>query len=793
VALVVAIALAIVALIQRSHAIDQRNAAIAGELDAQSQNQYETDPELSVLLATEAAKTNPGATTEEALRQALGRSHLVATYHSPAGEPGNALFSPHGDQLLVADGDETARLRTPGKPGVIELKAPGLVNQIAWSADGRAVVTGGSAPTVWNARTGEPIMALPGGIGAYEIALNRDASRVAAVEPNGTGHVFSVPGGRELATFDPPGSGPLLVSCFAFSANGRLAAECDQHGTHGATVYLWDGETGDLMRAVSTRGAIGFGGVDVSHDGKRVALASGGSSRRDGLVEVIRADDGGALYMRHEDSNAVQLSRDGGLAFAGGAQATVVDPQTRSEVSLVGHGDVIKALALGADDTRVVTGSVDGTARVWDTGGEQVELLAGHRDEVDSVSYSGDGELVATTSPDGDTRVWATDDPHPQVSVAHDEGAPGALVADPTGAGRLLYAGGGAATIIDSQTLKTEASIPLPPGETALGADWAPDGSLILVAAGDEASRDVLDASVADPDEAQAPVTIRPPGGLQSVAAASEGRVLTISDTGEAEAWDGHTGESLRRYDLKAPGASLGVSPDGDTAAVGAASGEVTVFDIGSGEHLQTIDGPPPEDQSAGIPPVPGVVFDQAGEQLATFGGDRKVRIWDLSNGELVRTLEGGESYFDSVAFSPDGKRVAGGDANGVYIWNAESGAQLQHLQHAPAGTFGSLIIGDFGVVPHFSADGRTLLSVGDFHVAAWDAQTGQRLFTDPFASVGDLAEDGQTVYSATTSELHLYRCNLCGDLNDLMTYARESVTRGLTDAEHERYLGEAQ
>jgi len=55
-----------------------------------------------------------------------------------------------------------------------------------------------------------------------------------------------------------------------------------------------------------------------------------------------------------------------------------------------------------------VTGSSDGTARIWDLDvGECLGTLEGHTDTVDSVTLSADGRRVMTTSDDDtEVRVW---------------------------------------------------------------------------------------------------------------------------------------------------------------------------------------------------------------------------------------------------------------------------------------------------------------------------------------------------------------------------------------------------
>ena len=67
---------------------------------------------------------------------------------------------------------------------------------------------------------------------------------------------------------------------------------------------------------------------------------------------------------------------------------------------------------------------------------------------------------------------------------------------------------------------------------------------------------------------------------------------------------------------------------------------------------------------------------------MASGSGDKIVRLWDADSGEAVATLEGYSGSVTSVAFSPDGKRVASGSRDKtVRLWDAESGEAVATLE----------------------------------------------------------------------------------------------------------------
>ena len=59
------------------------------------------------------------------------------------------------------------------------------------------------------------------------------------------------------------------------------------------------------------------------------------------------------------------------------------------------------------DGSRIVTGSCDRTAKVWDAkSGAEVLTLKGHTDWVNSASFSPDGSRIVTGSQDKTAKVW---------------------------------------------------------------------------------------------------------------------------------------------------------------------------------------------------------------------------------------------------------------------------------------------------------------------------------------------------------------------------------------------------
>jgi len=74
---------------------------------------------------------------------------------------------------------------------------------------------------------------------------------------------------------------------------------------------------------------------------------------------------------------------------------------------LAGHRDRVLAAEFSPDNRRIVTASLDHTARIWDAAaGILLRVLAGHTDMVRSAVFSCDGSRIATASRDKTAKIW---------------------------------------------------------------------------------------------------------------------------------------------------------------------------------------------------------------------------------------------------------------------------------------------------------------------------------------------------------------------------------------------------
>jgi hypothetical protein len=109
---------------------------------------------------------------------------------------------------------------------------------------------------------------------------------------------------------------------------------------------------------------------------------------------------------------SVAYSPDGKRIVTGSADKTakVWDAATGRELlTLKGHADAVYSVIFSPDGKRIVTGSEDHTAKIWDAAsGRELLTLKGHSGFVNSVAYSPDGKRIVTGSQDNTAKVWDT-------------------------------------------------------------------------------------------------------------------------------------------------------------------------------------------------------------------------------------------------------------------------------------------------------------------------------------------------------------------------------------------------
>ena len=108
------------------------------------------------------------------------------------------------------------------------------------------------------------------------------------------------------------------------------------------------------------------------------------------------------------------------------------------------------------------------------------------------------------------------------------------------------------------------------------------------------------------------------------------------------------------------------------------------------------------------------VAFSPDGQRIASGSMDKSLKVWDAETAQVSLTLDGHGEYVTSVAFGPLGKHIVSGGYDGTLkMWDVESGEEVfSHRGHTES--INSIV---------FSRDGeRIVTGASDKMIKVWDA-----------------------------------------------------------------------
>jgi WD40 repeat protein len=363
----------------------------------------------------------------------------------------------------------------------------------------------------------------------------------------------------------------------------------------------------------------------------------------------------------------------------------------RERAVLAGHGSTTWAAIYSPDGSSVVTGSDDGTARLWNAHtGEAGPVLKGHESSVNFVDFSSDGTRIATASSDATVRLW---DAH-------------------SGSRQPVLRGH---------------------GDSINTVHFSHDGKWLVTASDDRTAR-IWDA------ESATTVRVLKHDGLVNTAAFSpdDRNVLTASTDGMARLWDAHNGQLIQTLAGHTDFVTVAeFSRDGLSIVTGSWDGTARVWTPGSAESLVL---------RGHVGHVIAATFSPDGRHIVTGSSDNTARIWDRASGAEIAVLKGHDEAVNSVTYSADGKRIATGSSDKtIRIWDAKTGTSLGVLR-GHNGAVNSVV---------FSPDGKEIVSASTDRTARlWntDIQAAKVVLAGHSESIASAAfsPDGQRLVTAS-------------------------------------------
>ena len=556
--------------------------------------------------------------------------------------------------------------------------------------------------------------------GVTAVAVSPDGATLASGSASGQVQLLDLEGDRVAATL--PGH-TQAVRSLAFSLDGTVLASGGQDG-----VRLWDVEarssTATLPGAVTS--------VALSPDGATLASGSGDGLR---LLDV-ETEAEVATYQHGSGGwgsgvNSVAFSPDGTLVASGGDDTTVRlwEMATGDNVAVLeGHDEPVRSVAFSTDGTMLASGDADLTVLLWDpVSGERLADLRGEGREVNAVAFSPDGATLAAGTEDGRIGLWSLAEwaqPRPQrlvlVSGDDQQGTIGESLADPL--------------VVE---VRDQYGNPLPGVEVAFA---------VVQGDGKVGGQFTVERTTSDAGgRAEALLTLGPMQGANAVEVSVEGiEVLSFTAAGVGEPGGPRPGGDFRTWQL----------PDASTVRLGKGLAEETAF-LRNGEVLAVgtqvgiwLYDVATSREIALLPTrrIWDMAVSHDGRILASCGAYKdKIRLWEVATGEEITTVD---QEGRAVALSPDGRTLASSSGFGIELWDVETGSQVAAI--SGEGTSGIEALA-------FSPDGR-LLAAGEAwsgtSVHLWDLETATRTATleghkDRVNSLV-FSPDGRTVASAS-------------------------------------------
>ena len=520
-------------------------------------------------------------------------------------------------------------------------------------------------------------------------AVSPDGNYIASISDDNTIKIWKSVNGELIHTINGYFH---FTNSICFSPNSKWIAFVDKPWDNGFyqshNIVIWDIDSGLLVKQINYPDTVNYVNFHPS-DNSTIVIATnnGGFCIYDLKLDktILQIEGKSISYKKHKEE-------------VGGKMINVYKPET-----IKGHYLPVNYTEFSPTENRVITASKDRTVCVWNSKtGNHLITLEGHKSDVYSAQYSPDGKNIITASHDGTARTWSSKK------------------------GKLIY-------VLEDH--ESDRSI-------TFSASYNHRGNLIATASSDN-SIIVWDANKGKMLQKYA-------GHTESVKSAlfspDDKIIVSASEDFTVRIWN-FTGkrEKITLMGHKRSVNNISYSKDGKYLVSCSSAGEIFLWDtscwkkmsvafkkLSKGHYLNEKGTLRNHELLHST-----VAFSPNGKTIVSASYDNFIRIWDTSNGLLLRSIYLQQNWSDlsfSANFSHDGKFIVVSTHGFLIILDASTGNHVSIYDFDKNGHTGSVM---YSVFSH--NDLYVASAGGDQKVKIWDVSKKELLHT--FSGHSDTVE----------------------------------------------------